>query len=66
VPPGMYTMKVWAEGADAAALEALDRRVRLGPSDNNLGDIRVAQDAEPTSHKNKFGEDYKPEPPTAY
>jgi hypothetical protein len=66
VPPGTYQMKVWAEGADAAALDALDRQVRVTPSDRNLADIRVAEDAEPTAHKDKFGEDYKPEPPTTY
>jgi plastocyanin len=66
VPPGMYDMKVWAEGSDAKQLEALSRRVRISPSQPSLGDIRVVEAAGSTSHKNKFGQDYKPADTSLY
>jgi plastocyanin len=66
VPAGTYELHVWAEGADAQQLEALGRRVRMGAGDDDLGVIRVATSATAAAHKNKFGDDYRPDAPTAY
>jgi plastocyanin len=66
VPAGTYELHVWAEGADAQQLEALGRRVRVGAGDEDLGVIRVATSAATAAHKNKFGDDYRPDAPTAY
>jgi plastocyanin len=66
VPPGLYEMRVWASGADARQLDALKRRVRVGFGSDNLGTISVQTDARPAAHKNKFGDDYRPEASSIY
>ena len=60
VPTGMYEMHVWASGADARQLDALTRRVRIAPDSEDLGTISI-QTTTPEMHKNKFGEDYRPD-----
>ena len=62
VPPGNYELHVWAEGADAKSLDALTRRVSVGPSQDTLGVIPIATSGANAPHKNKFGEDYQPDP----
>ncbi len=59
VPPGQYEVHVWAENVDARQLDALARRVRIGPDSDNLGTISILTGAEPPLHKNKFGDDYR-------
>jgi plastocyanin len=66
VPPGAYELHVWAEGADARQLEALGRRVRVGENQDDLGVIRVTTRETGPAHKNKFGDDYRPDESTAY
>jgi len=66
VPTGIYELHVWAEGADARELEALGRRVRVSADQDDLGMIRVATRETTAAHKNKFGDDYRPDPSTAY
>ncbi len=66
VPVGTYQMRVWAEGVDANQLDALTRRVRVSPSQANLGSIQLVKDEITKPHKNKFGEDYKPDKSTVY
>jgi plastocyanin len=66
VPPGMYEVHVWASGANARELDALTRRVRLGPDADSLGTISIHTDARPATHKNKFGNDYRPEATPIY
>lgn len=61
VSSGMYEMHVWASGADARQLNGLKRRVRIGPDADNLGVISIHMDARPATHKNKFGNDYRPD-----
>jgi plastocyanin len=61
VLPGMYEVHVWASGADARQLNALTRRVRIGPDNDSLGTISIQTDARPATHKNKFGDDYPPD-----
>jgi hypothetical protein len=59
VPPATYEMHVWAEGSSAQALNALSRRVVVGPSQRDLGVIDVTVDSHLPAHKNKFGEAYE-------
>ena len=66
VPPGDYHVHVWAEGADARQLDALTRRVHIASGQLELGTIRVSVPGTMPPHKNKFGEDYKPDPDQSY
>jgi plastocyanin len=66
VPDGDYEMHVWAEGGDAKQLDALSRRVHIGSSQRDLGSIQVYVTGTLPAHKNKFGEDYKPDPDQTY
>ncbi len=66
VPSGDYEMHVWAEGADPKRLEALTHRVHIAPAEKDLGEISVSVAGAPAPHKNKFGEDYKPDPIESY
>jgi plastocyanin len=66
VPPGDYYVHVWAEGADAHELEALTRRVHIASGQLELGTIQVSVPGAMPQHKNKFGEDYKPDPVQSY
>jgi plastocyanin len=65
VPAGTYELHVWAEGADAQQLEALGRRVHVGDEQADLGVIRVVANEAAPAHKNKFGDDYRPDASTA-
>lgn len=62
----MYEVDVWASGADARQLNALTRKVRIGPDADSLGTIQIQTDARPPIHKNKFGNDYRPETSAPY
>ena len=66
IPPGDYELHVWAEGADPKALQDLARRVHVSESQRDLGGIRVHVTGTTAPHKNKFGEDYRPEPVQTY
>ena len=66
VPAGDYEMHLWAEGADPKDLEDLSRRVHIGPAQKDLGTIHVYVSGGLAPHKNKFGEDYRPEPTQPY
>lgn len=66
VPAGTYSLHVWAEGADARQLESLMRTVRINPEQNDLGVIRITVGEESPAHKNKFGQNYRPDPDSAY
>jgi plastocyanin len=66
IPDGDYEMHVWAEGGDAKQLDALSHRVHVAPSGRDLGTIQVYVAGTPAPHKNKFGEDYKPDPNPTY
>jgi plastocyanin len=61
VPAGNYIMHVWAEGADAKNLNADTRRVSISPSQRDLGTIQIVASGSVAPHKNKFGEDYRPD-----
>jgi len=66
VPAGEYEMHVWAEGADPKRLEALSRHVHIAPSQKDLGSIQVYVTGALSAHKNKFGDDYRPDPIQSY
>jgi len=66
VPPGDYELHVWAEGADPKALQDLSRRVHVGLPQRDLGTLQVHVTGSLADHKNKFGEDYRPEPAQSY
>ena len=66
VPSGDYELHVWAEGADPKALQELSRRVHISESQQDLGTMKVYVTVNPGPHKNKFGEDYRPEPEQSY
>ena len=66
VPVGDYELHVWAEGADAKELQELTRRVHIGSPQRDLGTLRVYVTGSLADHKNKFGEDYRPEPTQTY
>jgi len=66
VPDGEYEMHVWAEGADPKELQELSRHVRIGPSQRDLGTVQVYVTGSLADHKNKFGEDYRPDATTSY
>ncbi len=66
VPAGDYEVHLWAEGADPKELQDLSRRVHIGPSQRDLGTFRVYVTGSLAEHKNKFGEDYRPESAPAY
>lgn len=66
VPPGEYEMHVWAEGADPKSLQDLSRRVHVSPAQRDLGTISISVTGSLAQHKNKFGEDYRPDPVQTY
>jgi len=66
VPAGSYAMHVWAEGADDKELDALTRTVHIRGSQDDLGAIPISVRGSTGPHKNKFGEDYRPDKPADY
>jgi plastocyanin len=63
VPPGRYTLHIWNENALPAALQALLRTVDVSAASRSVGSIHVRVTTAPTSHKNKYGQDYEPPSP---
>jgi plastocyanin len=67
VPAGTYHLHVWSEHAEAPSLNAAERVIHIAAGSVQLGVIQLHPAANPmTNHKNKFGEDYPPTPPTQY
>jgi hypothetical protein len=66
VPAGDYELHVWAEGVETKRLEALTRRVHIASSQRDLGTVDVDVPGSMPAHKNKFGEDYRPDPVQVY
>ena len=67
VAPGNYRLNVWAENVAPSSLEALSRTVAIGPLNQQLGALRLQRtEATTAHHKNKFGEDYPPDPAAPY
>ncbi|HEX3436355.1 MAG TPA: hypothetical protein VHT24_06265 [Pseudacidobacterium sp.] len=66
VSVGTYELHLWAEGVDTQQLNALSRRVQVGLPETSLGIITLTKADTIPPHKNKFGEDYKPDASTEY
>jgi plastocyanin len=66
VPPGDYEIHLWAEGGDPKALQDLSHRIHVGPSQHDLGTLQVYVTGSLAEHKNKFGEDYRPDAAQTY
>lgn len=66
IPAGDYEMHIWAEGADPKELEEQSRHVHIGPAQKDLGTIHMYVSGGLPPDKNKFGEDYRPEPAQPY
>jgi plastocyanin len=58
VPPGRYSMQIWAEGASVDHLNTLTREVAISDREHSLGVVRVTEDSPVAPHKNKYGRDY--------
>jgi plastocyanin len=65
VPPGHYTLKLWAETALPENLNALTREVTISDSNASLGVLEITAGMVSTAHKNKFGMDYEPPAPNS-
>jgi len=64
VPPGRYTLHVWAENSPPEVLDALSREVELNGTMHSVGTLRVREaEVAKTQHKNKYGQDYEPPSP---
>lgn len=64
VPPGHYELSVIHERATEAALAAVARRIAVGADNLTLPEIVISEAGFlSTPHKNKYGQDYSPEPP---
>ena len=67
VPPGEYQLQVWVQGADAAELKALSRRVTVSASQTELGVIPLSRPPHPPApHTNKYGKPYDQKESTLY
>jgi len=67
VPDGEYILKVWSEDATAESLRAAERTIEVKAG--RLESYSLHLSARPRSastHKNKFGEDYPPQPTQTY
>ncbi|MCC6539298.1 MAG: hypothetical protein IT162_17230 [Bryobacterales bacterium] len=66
VPPGEYLLKVWYERATEASLRRLERRLTVTEGGSVTLEPIAVSDAgfvPGPPHKNKYGQDYAPEPP---
>jgi plastocyanin len=67
VPDGKYELHVWYERSLPEDLRSLTRTVRVEGDSREVGPISVPLNPSFTaSHKNKYGQDYTPPPPTGY
>jgi len=67
VPDGRYEVHYWAERALPEALRKLTRVVTVSGSARALSSVQIAENPNFSSlHKNKYGQDYVPPPPTDY
>lgn len=63
VPPGTYTLHVFHERATPATLAKLERRIEISGQDVALGKVAISETGYiPIPHRNKYGQDYPPEP----
>jgi plastocyanin len=61
VPQGSYRLNVWSETAQPTKPSDAERIVQVGSEPVQLGEIALQRSASPlVKHKNKFGEEYRP------
>jgi len=63
VPPGDYEMHLWVEGEQQTVLDRWVRRVRISPTNSNLGTMLLSSSPLPPKHENKFGQPYDRDAP---
>ena len=67
VLPGTYHLHVWSEAAQSANPVDAERVIQIGATPVHVNEITLQAAADPMEHhKNKFGEDYRPESNTPY
>lgn len=67
IPDGRYEMHVWYERSLPEDLKLLTQVVSISAETHSLGSVAVLENPNFTpSHKNKYGQDYVPPPPTGY
>jgi plastocyanin len=67
VPPGSYRLNVWSENGQPVDQTTDDRTIQVTSIPLRLGDITLQATVDALEHhKNKFGEDYKPNQETRY
>jgi hypothetical protein len=67
IPPGDYTFHIWIEGVSQSFLEQKTRRVHFASGTVDLGQMGAPiLGTRGTSHTNKFGNPYPPDPQSIY
>jgi plastocyanin len=67
VPPGEYLLKVWSEEATEKSSRDAERKIEVKPGKLESFTVHVtARTTNASAHKNKFGEDYPPQPMQSY
>lgn len=67
VPDGEYVLKVWSEDATAESLRAAERTIEVKTGKVEVYSVHLtARATSAAPHKNKFGEDYPPQPAHTY
>jgi plastocyanin len=67
VPPGDYTLHIWVQGEDQAALDALTHKVHISADHADLGAITLPEERHPVvSHPDKYGQPYDAHEPPIY
>ena len=64
VPAGRYTLHVWYESALPSSLKALTREINVTADSSTLGILTIPAEMNVHAHKNKYGMDYEPPPPS--
>jgi len=64
VPTGRYILHVWYESALPPTLKALTREINVTTDSSTLGVLQIPAERTIHAHKNKYGMDYEPPPPS--
>ncbi|HEX3968969.1 MAG TPA: hypothetical protein VHW70_13455 [Edaphobacter sp.] len=61
VPPGSYRLNLWSENGQPSNPDISGKIVQVANEPVHLGEITLQEKTDPlANHKNKFGEDYRP------
>jgi plastocyanin len=67
VPDGDYVLKSWSEDVTVESLRAAERNVEIKAGKAEVYSLHLtARAVDTATHKNKFGEDYPPQPAQTY